>query len=212
MTNNNETAVEETWETAYGEDISLAESELWELELGMSFDDHEEIWRWQLNDMSATLLKNIRGKALTELCDPDYVMPEKTIAELKMADMALANTIGWIRDVQEEGNFVPVEVRRRALYYIDQACRDIDAVSWLIFFGYVVAKRNELDLNWNDYRQRTSRIAAFEDGKTAYQLWRQYYDSQLGDVPQTPGATENYPLDLEKESEISSEEQPDLTN
>ena len=196
-----------TWANTYGDPISFDESELWETELGMSFDDYENIWRWQINDMSAVLLNNLRGNALGEICSPDYRLPEKPSKDLTMADVALANAVGWIRDVQlEDPDLPPVRLRMRVLAYIEEAAVQIDAIRWFCFFGYVIALRTENDLTWAAYKKRTPRDEAIKAGRDAYNLWREHMEAKLDDGT-AAGETE-YPLDPDEERETEEQDAP----
>ena len=196
-----------TWSDTYGDDISFDESELWETELGMSFDDHENIFRWQINDMSAVLLNNLRGAALGEICSPTYRLQEKDPKDISMSDVALANAVGWIRDVQlEDPHLTPVRLRLRVLAYIEEAAAQIDAVRWLCFFGYVLAKRKQDDLTWQSHKENTARDDALREGKKAYNLWREHMEAKLGDS--TPLGEPDYPLGRDTPSETEGQDAP----
>ena len=166
---------EATWEDTYGADLTIAETELWSDNHMGSFDDHDEIWRFELNDMSRSLLLMMRGGALGEMCDPKYIPKVKKPDEMTNAEAALINAYHWIRDVQlTHADLLPVDIRRLAIEKIDEAMGDKDVVGWVIFFSYVIARRENPTLAWSDYKANTARTEALKTGKQAFRMWRDY--------------------------------------
>ena len=207
-----DTDTKKTWEELYGGDITIAESELFETEIGMSFDDHAEIGRWRTNDATATFVKNVHGLALSELCDPAYMPPKKKPKDLVFSDTLLINALAWFRDVQLDGDFTPVETRRRVLFAIEQSSRDIDATRWLMFFGFIVKRRKEPDLNWYTYSLETGREEAIAFGTEAYDLWVEYMTGEMEDIDEEHFSVPSFPLDTtESDSAGETEEQLEAT-
>ena len=196
---------EALWEDTYGADLTIAETELWSDNHMGSFDDQDEIVRFEINDMSRTLLLMMRGGALGEICDPKYVPPAKKPNEMTFADTAFLNAVHWLRDVQlTHAEVEPVDMRRLAVEKIEDAMGEKDVIGWIIFFGYVVARRENPTLAWSDYKANTSRTEALKAGKKAFRMWRDYMDGQLEDLDIEQVAA-NYPLEQAQEAEPKAE-------
>ena len=196
---------EATWEDTYGADLTIAETELWSDNHMGSFDDQDEIWRFELNDMSRTLLLMMRGASLGQMCDPKYTPPEKKPDEMVNADVVLFNAYAWIREVQlTHADLPPVDIRRIALEKIDEAMGEKDVVGWIIFFGYVLARRENPTLAWSDYKANTARTEALKTGKQAFRMWRDYMDAQLAELDGAKVAPQ-FPLEQEQEAEPKAE-------
>ena len=205
----------DTWLLPDGtfDDLTIDETLLWQRHGCGSYDDHPQIWRWIINDLTMTDIQQMSAQEIHAYQHGLVKLPTK--APYSTEELALLNAAGWILDVAwmlPDGTS-PTEIRAAVIKAIIEEDTGCDPPLWLAHLTYVMARRETPQLDWATFCLEAIRADAVGLGANILGAWKRYRDSVVPARKKEEEAEPEFPLGadpveaVDGDMSIGSEEQ-----